>query len=148
LLNRNVRTFSIRNRLVTSSQSTTYSTPRRSRRIWFTMPIRISFLVEERVQWEEETSTVVVNAHGALILLNHEVTVGQVLAVSDLGSAEGRKCRVVMLGARTSGMTEVAIELLAPYGSFWRVSNPPPDWAAFASTENVRVAVGVGKPKT
>jgi hypothetical protein len=96
---------------------------------------------------EEETSTLVVNAHRVLILLNHEVAIGQVLTIGDLGSAEQRKCRVAMLGARTSGMAEVGIELLEPFANFRRVRVPPPDWAAFESTANVPVAVQAGKPK-
>ncbi len=54
-------------------------------------------MLQERFQWPEETSMLVVNAHGALILLNQEVAAGQVLTVADLHSAEQRKCRVVML---------------------------------------------------
>jgi hypothetical protein len=80
----------------------------------------------------EETSTLVVNAHGALILLNHEVAVGQTLTISDLRNGSERKCRVVMLGAKTSGMNEVGIELLQP--DFWRVPNAPSDWAQFANS--------------
>lgn len=148
MLNRSVETFSVRELLATNSQPTTFAIPRRSRRIWFTMPIRISLFVDEQLQWEEETSTLVVNAHGALILLNHEVAAGQVLSIADLGSAEQRKCRVVMLGARTSGMTEVGIELLEPVAHFWRVSNPPPDWAPYQSTENVPVGAVAGKTKS
>ena len=111
------------------------------------MPIRISLFVDEQLQWEEETSTLVVNAHGALILLNHVVSTGHVLTIGDLGSAEQRKCRVVMLGARTSGMSEVGIEFLEPFANFWRVRTPPPDWAAFASPANVPVAIEAGKPR-
>jgi hypothetical protein len=134
--------------LATNFQPAAFATPRRSRRIWFVMPIRISFFVAEQLQWEEETSTLVVNAHGALILLNHEVSAGQVLTIANLGSAERHKCRVVMLGARTSGMTEVGIELLEPAATFWRVKNPPPDWAALQSANNGPIAAIAGTPKS
>jgi hypothetical protein len=118
---------------VNASSPPVYATPRRSRRIWFTMPIGVSCLLSERLAWTEETSTLVVNAHGALILLNHEVVVGQTLTISDLRSSSERKCRVVMIGAKTSGMNEVGIELLQPFDDLWRVPNAPSDWAQFAS---------------
>ena len=109
----------------------TYITTRRSRRIWHTMPIRVSQVISGTLQWTEETSTLVVNAHGALILLQHEVTVGQALTISDMSTGIERKCRVVMSGSRTSGMTEVGVELLEPFNDFWRVIDPPRDWAEF-----------------
>lgn len=116
-----------------------YTTPRRSRRIWLTMPIRVSCWLMERLAWTEETSTLVVNAHGALILLSHEVAVGQVLRIGRLRSDMERKCRVVMIGVKASGMYEVGIELLEPSNDFWRVDNPPSDWAQFATPGKVSV---------
>jgi hypothetical protein len=119
---------------VNASSPPVYATLRRSRRIWFTMPIGVSCLLSERLAWTEETSTLVVNAHGALILLNHEVAVGQTLTISDLRNGSERKCRVVMLGAKTSGMNEVGIELLQPFDDFWHAPNVPSDWAQFANS--------------
>lgn len=48
------------------------------------MPKRGLLVVSDRPQWAEETSTLVVNAHGALILLSLEVTVGQHLTLADV----------------------------------------------------------------
>ena len=120
--------------------------PRRSRRVWFTMPIRISSAGSGNSIWIEESSTLVVNAHGALILLCREVAVGQVLKISDLKIASERKCRVVMVGARYAGAAEVGIELLEPFADFWRVPNPPQDWAQFrVGTIHELSATGIKK---
>src|SRR5260221_3622164 len=121
---------------VPNIDSAQYNTPRRSRRVWFTMAIRISSAVWANSLWIEESSTLVVNAHGALILLCREVAVGQVLKISDLKTGAERKCRVVMVGARYAGAAEVGIELLEPFADFWRVVNPPQDWAQFRAAAN------------
>ena len=118
---------------MSTAEPSTYSTPRRSRRIWFTAPVLVSFTFSERLQWTEETSTIVVNAHGALILLGREVAVGQVLTLADVKTNERRRCRVAMIGDSTGEMTEVGVELLEPYGDFWSVPDPPGDWAPFKS---------------
>ncbi len=125
-----------------------YNIPRRSRRVWFTMPIKISSAVSGNSLWTEESSTLVVNAHGALILLCREVSVGQVLKISDLKSGAERKCRVVMVGARYAGAAEVGIELLEPFANFWRVPNPPQDWAQFGvATSHELSATGIKKSR-
>ena len=103
------------------------------------MPICVSHSVSERQEWREETSTVVVNAHGALILLNHDVEVGQMLKLSDVKTGDGRPCRVVMIGTRLQGLVEVGVELLAPFNDFWRTTNPPSDWAQFCDAAKTAI---------
>ena len=132
--------------LVPTIDSPQYSIPRRSRRVWFTMAIRISSAASGNSLWIEESSTLVVNAHGALILLCREVAVGQVLKISDLKIGAERKCRVVMVGARCAGAAEVGIELLEPFADFWRAPNPPQDWAQFRVAANHELsATGIKK---
>jgi hypothetical protein len=127
---------------VATTAPPTYITTRRSRRIWLTMPIRVSQVISGTLQWTEEASTLVVNAHGALILLHHEVTVGEALTISDMSTGAGRKCRVVMIGSRTSGMNEVGVELLEPFDDFWRAIDPPREWMEFrqAGRDSARAA--------
>ena len=101
-----------------STRPPTYSTPRPSQRIWLTMPIHVLFEVSDRLQRAGETSTLVVNAHGALILLTTEVTVGQRLTLADIRTEQKRECRVVMIGFRTSNVNEVGVELREPFDGF------------------------------
>ena len=82
------------------------------------MPIGALLVVSDRLQWAEETSPLVVNAHGALILLSTEVTVGQHLTLADVRTEQKRACRAVMIGCRTSDRNAVRAELLEPFDGF------------------------------
>jgi len=48
----------------------------------------------------------------------------------------GRKCRMVMIGARTANMNEVGVELLEPFNDFWRTHDPPKGSAQFREAGN------------
>ena len=53
------------------------------------MPIRVTFSIADELQWTEETSTLIVNTHGGLMLLSKEVQVGHDLALSDVVPING-----------------------------------------------------------
>jgi len=76
----------------------------------------------------EETQTLIVNAHGALIQLALTVEVGQLLGIKNLQTMEQLVCRVVHLGPDQLGKREVGIEYEVPSPRFWRVTFPPADW--------------------
>jgi len=109
------------------------------------MPIGALLVVSDRLQWAEETSPLVVNAHGALILLSTEVTVGQHLTLADVRTEQKRECRAVMIGCRTSDRNAVRAELLEPFEGFWRALNPPRDWAQFREAWKQNVVAGGAK---
>jgi len=76
----------------------------------------------------EQTHTSVVNAHGALILLELPVRPGQTVILQNPETSEEQSCRVVRVNRAPEGKTEVAIEFLKPAPKFWRVAFPPEDW--------------------
>jgi len=76
----------------------------------------------------EETQTLVVNAHGALITLAAKVTPGQTLILRNPVTGEEQECRVVHIGNRLAEKTEVGIEFMQPAPKFWRIAFPPEDW--------------------
>lgn len=76
----------------------------------------------------EETQTLIVNAHGALIQLALTVEMGQLLVIKNKQTMEQLVCRVVHLGAEQLGKYEVGIEFEAPSPRFWRITFPPADW--------------------
>ena len=76
----------------------------------------------------EETQTLIVNAHGALIQLALTVEMGQLLVIKNKQTMEQLVSRVVHLGAEQTGKREVGIEFEAPSPRFWRVTFPPADW--------------------
>jgi hypothetical protein len=76
----------------------------------------------------EEAQTIIVNAHGALILLAMKVTIGQLLTIVNPKTDDTLTCRVVFVGSSHSGKAEVGIEFMKPAPRFWRMSFPPDDW--------------------
>jgi hypothetical protein len=76
----------------------------------------------------EETHTLIVNAHGALIQLALTVEIGQLLGIKNVQTLEQLVCRVVNLGPDQPGKREVGIEFELASPRFWRIAFPPSDW--------------------
>ncbi len=69
-------------------------------------------------KFRETCETVVVNAHGALILLTHEIDNGEMLVLTHLETQEEQECRVVYLG-EPADRQRVGVEFLTPAPRFW-----------------------------
>jgi len=78
--------------------------------------------------FEEETSTLIVNAHGALIGLSSKVQKGQKLRLTNRASKAFELCRVVSANPGSGGRAQVALEFLKPSPDFWHIAFPPEDW--------------------
>jgi hypothetical protein len=105
------------------------ATRRRSQRVIITLAITVR--VEEAPQearFEEETNTLVVNSHGALILLAAKVEKGQKLRLINRATREEQVCQVASFGPTAAGKTQVGVEFLKPSPDFWHISFPPEDW--------------------
>ena len=101
---------------------------RRSQRVCLRLPILVLREGPGDNVASEETHTLIVNAHGALIQLALTVEVGQLLGIKNLQTMEQLVCRVVHLGAEQLGKREVGIEFEIPSPRFWRITFPPSDW--------------------
>ena len=101
---------------------------RRSQRVYLKIPIAVIAPGADRRMSREQTHTSVVNAHGALILLELPVRQGQTIILQNPETSEEQPCRVIRVGHTPEGKTEVAIEFLKPAPKFWRVAFPPEDW--------------------
>jgi len=101
---------------------------RRSMRVLLSVPIQVSGKDKEQKDFAEETRTLVVNAHGALISLAARVTPGQNLTVSNRSTKKELECRVVHLGNASAGKVQTGVEFVSPCGSFWQIDFPPDDW--------------------
>ena len=117
---------------VTPNWSTVKS-KRRSMRVLLTVLVSVHGKTADGKSFEEATKTLVVNAHGALILLGITVTRGQVLTLINKATKEKLTCRVAYLGPTQSGRTQVGIEFTEPMPGFWQINFPPEDWKALAS---------------
>ena len=92
---------------------------RRSKRIKARIPLVIRFQDSNKRSISEETHTVIVNQHGALILLAASVEVNQIVRLENLDLGEELLCRVTSLGPSFMGKTQVAVELIMPTAGFW-----------------------------
>ena len=92
---------------------------RRSKRIKARVPVVVRFQDSNRRFISETTHTVIVNEHGALILLTAPVKVDQIIRLENPNLGEELLCRVTSLGPRFLGKTQVAVELIMPTPGFW-----------------------------
>jgi len=101
---------------------------RRSQRILLAVAVHISGMRPNGSPFSERTSTLVVNAHGALIRLREPVLVGQELRIKNLATNEETCCHVMDVIPGNVPNREVGVEFSEPCARFWRVSFPPADW--------------------
>jgi hypothetical protein len=102
---------------------------RRSQRIVLSIPIIVSGQRASGSPFKERTTTLVVNAHGGLILLREPVIVGQVLTITHEGTGEELVCTVQDINPGEDKIPEIGIGFAHPNARFWRVSFPPEDWS-------------------
>ena len=102
---------------------------RRSERVMLQVPVTVLTETHEREQVQEQTQTLVVNAHGGLLKLKMEVLAGQPLVlVNSKGQQE--QCHVVRIDQPSPDYFAVAFQFDAHSPLFWPVTFPPADWGA------------------
>jgi hypothetical protein len=105
------------------------SSHRRSQRVIVTLPVTVRTEGgPKETSFEEETHTIVVNSHGALIGLRGKVAKGQKLRVTNRATKEEQLCQVASVAPTPGGKPQVGVEFLKPSPDFWRISFPPEDW--------------------
>ncbi len=115
--------------LASSFESSWFSSPtRRSRRILLEIPVRMSVQASPGSFTREETKTLAISAHGALVLLKTPVKESQRIALENLKTEAIQECIVAYTGEPKEGRRQVGLEFSVPNPSFWRVSFPPDDW--------------------
>src|SRR5260221_12718789 len=92
--------------------------PRRSGRAFLKMRLKAHGRAHNGRKFRETCETVVVNAHGALILLKHEIDDGEMLVLTHPETQEEQECRVVYLGERADRQ-RVGGGFLTPTPRFW-----------------------------
>jgi hypothetical protein len=101
---------------------------RRSQRVCLRLPITVFRKGLGANVASEETHTLIVNAHGALVQLALTVEIGQLLGIKNTRTMEELACRVVHLGPEYANKREVGVEFEVPAPRFWRIAFPPDDW--------------------
>jgi hypothetical protein len=102
---------------------------RRSQRVMVKVSVVVLSQGADNRLISEETRTVTVNAHGAMILLTAKASVGQLLTLRNAKSGEEVLCRVAYVNPHLGEKKEVGIDFVKPCPWFWRISFPPADWA-------------------
>jgi hypothetical protein len=91
--------------------------------------VRIRGTDAQGQNFEENTETLAINAHGALVLLGARLTSGSKVQMKHNKTEEEQECHVAFLGPVRSGRAEIGLEFSAPRPAFWRVAFPPEDWS-------------------
>jgi hypothetical protein len=106
---------------------------RRSTRVLLNVPILVTGKTSEGEDFTTDAHTLVVNAHGALISLAEQITLGEKITVRNKSTHESRDCGVVYVGTARGGRAQMGIEFLRPSPSFWQIDFPPDDWVGAES---------------
>ena len=99
----------------------TAASPRRSSRVFHKMRVQAQGRGHNGKKFRETCETVVVNGHGGLLFLKHEIDDGEMLVITNPETQEELECRVVYLGEPGDRGQRVGVEFLTPAPRFWGV---------------------------
>ena len=113
---------------VPPSNSDDKNAQRRSQRVIVKVSVMVLAEGADKEFITEETRTVTVNAHGAMILLGLKVSIGQLLTLRNSRTGEEIACGAVYVSPHESEKRQVGVDFMNPCPRFWRISFPPPGW--------------------
>ena len=114
---------------VVPPSSSDYNSPqRRSQRVILKTPVVVLTRGDDNKTGSDQTRTITVNAHGAMIVTRLKLSVGQMVTLRNSRTEEEALCRVVYLSPHQEEKREVGIEFIEPRPHFWFISFPPADW--------------------
>jgi hypothetical protein len=94
---------------------------RRSQRIFHKTKLQALGRSQEGRKFREICETVVVSAYGGLLILRHEVVLGEILVLVSPETQEEQECRIVYLGDTGERGIRVGVEFLTPAPHFWGI---------------------------
>jgi hypothetical protein len=98
---------------------TTSPTHRRSGRAFHRMRVEAQGRAHNGKKFKEACETVVVNAHGGLLMLKHEIDNGEMIVLTNPETLEDQECRVVYQGEPCEKGQRIGVEFLTPAPRFW-----------------------------
>ena len=108
--------------------TTPFQTARRSSRVFMRISVRVNGTNINGRKFRENSQTIVVNAHGALLYIEAEVGMHSQITLANPVTDEEQECRVVFLGDSSDKGQRVGVEFLSPAPHFWGVEFAPEDW--------------------
>lgn len=102
-----------------STTTIEFTAPRRSARVFRKMKIQAQGRAHNGKKFRETCETLVVSAHGGLLMLKHEVNNDELLVITNPETQEEIECRIVYLGDLCKDGQRVGVEFLTPAPHFW-----------------------------
>jgi hypothetical protein len=100
---------------------TAFATARRSQRMFHKIRVQAQGRGHDGRKFREVCETVVVNAHGGLLMLNNEVDQGETIVLMNPLTQDEQECRIVFTGDSGSKGIRVGVEFLTPAPRFWGI---------------------------
>ena len=94
---------------------------RRSQRMFHRMRLQALGRSHDGRKFREVCETLVVSAHGCLLMLRNEVDNGEILVLVNPETQEEQECRIVYLGDSGARGMRVGVEFLTPAPHFWGI---------------------------
>ena len=107
-------------------QETAFTTNRRSQRIFHRMKLQALGRSHAGKKFREVCETLVVNSHGGLLMLKHEVDNDEMLVLVNPETQEEQECRIVCTGESGAKGIRVGVEFLTPAPHFWGIDFDAP----------------------
>ena len=101
---------------------------RRSQRVLMKVPVGVSSQTGADSFFEEDTYTLAISVHGALLIVTGPVYRGQRFTLSNIQTQAALECIVAHVDKIPGEQTRVGVEFLMPNQTFWHVAFPPKDW--------------------
>jgi hypothetical protein len=98
---------------------------RRSGRVFHKMRVQAQGRGHDGRKFKESCETVVVNAHGGLLMMKHEIDNGEMIVLTNPLTQEEQECRVVYQGDPSDRGQRIGVEFLTPAPRFWGVEFAP-----------------------
>jgi hypothetical protein len=125
-----VKTLEIHTRTTANGISTEarQSNKRRSTRVVIDFPVTVFGQNLEGKIFVEETKTVTVNAHGALIILKTNIDPQKPVLLANTKIGLEVQCHIAFRKDSKKDEFEVGLEFTNPHPKFWGMNFPPEDW--------------------
>jgi len=101
---------------------------RRSQRVPAQLPVVVQGKLGDETPFADPTRAIVLSAHGCLLTLSTSIRLGDRLILRNIANREEQDCRVVYLGEKEGGRTEVGLRFKTAAPQFWGLEHLPPDW--------------------
>ena len=92
---------------------------RRSHRTLLDVPLVVRGESTEGLSFREETFTISVSDHGALLVLAAKVALGQKVFLMNVQTRDEKEGRVARFGSLYGGLAQVGVEFALPAHDFW-----------------------------